>query len=197
MLESDRPPSSLPGAHERVRVPVIRLWQRLVVVLQGDISDEVAARLTDDVLEEIRRSGAAGLVLDVSGILVVDSHLVHVLSSLAQAALIMGTPAVVCGMSPEVAMTLQMMGAEPKFMQTALSLEDALRRLGVRVQLERDQWGHDDSVARDGRPSLPRGSGEHFMDDDRGVPLRPHADQIDRQAGRFFDPPQVRPRRGR
>jgi rsbT antagonist protein RsbS len=189
MLDSDRPPSSLPGARERVRVPVIRLWQRLVVVLQGDISDEVAARLTDDVLEEIRRSGAAGLVLDVSGILVVDSHLVHVLSSLAQAALIMGTPAVVCGMSPEVAMTLQMMGAEPKFMQTALSLEDALRRLGVRVQLERDQWGHEDSVARS--------SGEHFADDDGGVALRSHADQVNRQSGRFFDTPQVRPRRGR
>jgi rsbT antagonist protein RsbS len=186
MIDSERPPSSLPGARERVRVPVIRLWQRLVVVLQGDISDEVAARLTDDVLEEIRRSGAAGLVLDVSGILVVDSHLVHVLSSLAQAALIMGTPAVVCGMSPEVAMTLQMMGAEPKFMQTALSLEDALRRLGVRVQIERDQWGHEDGP-----------SAEHFADDDGGVALRAHADQVNRQSGRFFDAPQVRPRRGR
>src|SRR5262245_18413448 len=163
-MQSERPmPSSFPG-RERVRVPVIRLWSRLVVVLQGDISDEVAARLMDDVLEEIRRSGAAGLVLDVSGILVVDSHLVHVLSSLAQAALIMGTPAVVCGMSPEVAMTLQMMGAEPKFMQTALSLEDALRRLGVRVHLEKDQWGHDDSVSTS--------SGEDLTHDNRGVPFR-------------------------
>src|SRR5262245_37377789 len=180
-------PSSFPG-RERVRVPVIRLWSRLVVVLQGDISDEVAARLMDDVLEEIRRSGAAGLVLDVSGILVVDSHLVHVLSSLAQAALIMGTPAVVCGMSPEVAMTLQMMGAEPKFMQTALTLEDALRRLGVRVQIDRDTWDHGDT---------PELSTEDFTDDNRGVPLRANAGQIDRNADRFFDPTKVRPRRGR
>ena len=186
-MQSERPnPSSFPGERERVRVPVIRLWSRLVVVLQGDISDEVAARLMDDVLEEIRRSGAAGLVLDVSGILVVDSHLVHVLSSLAQAALIMGTPAVVCGMSPEVAMTLQMMGAEPKFMQTALTLEDALRKLGVRVQIERDTWGHSDDE-----------SPEDFADDDGGVPFRSNGDQIDRNANRFLDAPKVRPRRGR
>lgn len=86
-------------------------------------------------------------------------------------------------------MTLQMMGAEPKFMQTALSLEDALRRLGVRVQLERDKWGHDEAAS-----DL---SGEDFAHEDRGVPLRAHADQIDRQANRFFDPGKVRPRRGR
>ncbi len=193
MMQSDRPLSVLPGERERVRVPVIRLWSRLVVVLQGDISDEVAARLMDDVLEEIRRSGAAGLVLDVSGILVVDSHLVHVLSNLAQAALIMGTPAVVCGMSPEVAMTLQMMGAEPKFMQTALTLEDALRRLGVRVQVEQDVWDRDDDD--EGRP--PQLSAEDFADDDGGVPVRPHADQVDRHPHRPFDSRQVRPRRDR
>lgn len=193
MIQSDRPLSVLPGERERVRVPVIRLWSRLVVVLQGDISDEVAARLMDDVLEEIRGSGAAGLVLDVSGILVVDSHLVHVLSNLAQAALIMGTPAVVCGMSPEVAMTLQMMGAEPKFMQTALTLEDALRRLGVRVQVEKDVWDRDDDDD-DGPPQL---SAEDFADDDGGIPVRPHADQIDRNAHRPFDSRKIRPRRSR
>lgn len=193
MMQSDRPMSVLPGERERVRVPVIRLWSRLVVVLQGDISDEVAARLMDDVLEEIRGSGAAGLVLDVSGILVVDSHLVHVLSNLAQAALIMGTPAVVCGMSPEVAMTLQMMGAEPKFMQTALTLEDALRRLGVRVMVEKDVWDRDDDD-EDGPPVF---STEDFADDDGGIPIRPHADQIDRHAHHHLDSRKIRPRRGR
>jgi rsbT antagonist protein RsbS len=193
MLESDVPQSAFPGERERerVRVPVIRLWSRLVVVLQGDISDEVAARLMDDVLEEIRGSGAAGLVLDVSGILVVDSHLVHVLSNLAQAALIMGTPAVVCGMSPEVAMTLQMMGAEPKFMQTALTLEDALRRLGVRVQVEKDVWDREDD---EDEAEL---SGEDLADDDGGLPIRPNAGQVDRYPHRVFDSRKVRSRRSR
>lgn len=190
MMLSERPEArGFTAERERVRVPVIRLWQRLVVVLQGDISDEVAARLMDDVLEEIRRSGGAGLVLDVSGILVVDSHLVHVLSNLAQAALIMGTPAVVCGMSPEVAMTLQMMGAEPKFMQTALTLEDALKRLGVRVQIDEDEWAD-----HDGPPDLSR---EGFANDDRGFAIRSHADEVDRNGNRFFDSGKVRPRGGR
>jgi hypothetical protein len=95
-------------------------------------------------------------------------------------------------MSPEVAMTLQMMGAEPKFMQTALTLEDALRRLGVRVQVEKDVWDRDDDD--DDRPEY---SGEDFADDDGGIAVRSHADQIDRHPHRPFDPRKVRPRRVR
>ena len=47
------------------------------------------------------------------------------------AARLMGTPTVICGMSAPIAMTLQTMGADFRLAQTALTLEDALVRLGV------------------------------------------------------------------
>ena len=113
------------------RIPVIQLWQRIVVPLQGDVTDETAAVLVDDVLRTIRDSAAAGLVIDVTGMWTMDSPLCHVIANLAAAAKLMGTPTVICGMSAPIAMTLQTMGADFRLAQTALTLEDALERLGV------------------------------------------------------------------
>ncbi|MFZ6177170.1 STAS domain-containing protein [Nannocystis pusilla] len=118
-------------AHFEYRTPVIQLWGRLVVPLQGDITDEVAAALVDDVLQRIRDSSAAGLVLDVTGMWTIDSHLCHVIAGLAAAAHLMGTPTVLCGMSGAIAITLQTMGIDFRQLHTALTLEDALERLGV------------------------------------------------------------------
>ncbi|WAS90195.1 STAS domain-containing protein [Nannocystis punicea] len=121
--------------HIEYRTPVIQLWGRLVVPLQGDITDEVAAALVDDVLRRIRDVSAAGLVIDVTGMWTIDSHLCHVIAGLAAAARLMGTPTILCGMSGAIAITLQTMGIDFRQLHTALTLEDALERLGVEPSL--------------------------------------------------------------
>ena len=122
------------------RVPLIRLWNVVLVPLQGELGDEAAARLTDDVLECIHRTGAAGLVLDITGLWMVDSHLCAVLTSLATAAGLVGSRTVISGMKPQIALTLQTMGAELRGATTALSVESALESLGIHA-------------TADGRPS--------------------------------------------
>jgi rsbT antagonist protein RsbS len=119
-----------------LRIPVLRLWRRVVVPLQGDITDQSAAQLVEDVLREIARSGAEGLVLDVTGIWTMDSHLCHVLANLAASARLMGTPTIVCGMSAAIAITLQTMGVDFRSAETALTLEEALERLGVTARVQ-------------------------------------------------------------
>ena len=118
--------------HHLNRIPVIPLWDYLIVPLQGDISDAQADRLTADVLDRVRRRGCDGLVIDLSGLWMVDSHICAVLAHLAAAAELMGTETVICGLSPEVAMTLQAMGVELGGVRTALSLDQGLEALGVR-----------------------------------------------------------------
>src|SRR5512143_3338114 len=103
------------------RLPIIRLWDRVLVPLQGEITDELA-----EVLKAIHQSGAVGLVLDLTGVWIMDSHLCAVLSNLAASAKLMGTPTIISGLSPEIAMTLQTMGVELHAVRTALSLEQAL-----------------------------------------------------------------------
>jgi rsbT antagonist protein RsbS len=117
--------------HELFRIPVIKLWNNIVVPLQGEVSDEMARRLADQVLSRIHESGALGLVLDLTGIWLLDSHLCSVLSHIAEAAGLIGARTIVSGLTPEIALTLQTMGAELRGATTALTLEEALGILGV------------------------------------------------------------------
>ena len=67
------------------RIPIIRLWKVLLVPLQGDVTDTLADRLTEEVLARVHAEEVAGLVIDVTGLWLVDSHLCAVLSRLAEA----------------------------------------------------------------------------------------------------------------
>jgi rsbT antagonist protein RsbS len=125
------------------RLPIIKLWDRILVPIQGEITDDLAEQLSHEVLREIHQSGAHGLVLDLTGVWIMDSHLCSVLSNLASAARLMGTPTIISGLSPEIAMTLQTMGVELEAVRTALSLEQALTMLGLDVR-EADEEGEDD-----------------------------------------------------
>jgi len=114
------------------RVPIIRLWNLLLIPIQGELTDTHAEQLRHDVLDEIHAGGSDGLVMDVTGLWLMDSHLCAVLTQLAQSAALMGTRTVVCGISADIAMTIQSMGLELQGIGTALTLEEALHSFGVR-----------------------------------------------------------------
>jgi rsbT antagonist protein RsbS len=123
---------------ELYRVQIIKLWNNILVPLMGEINDQLARRLNEDVLQRIHETGAAGLVIDVTGVWMMDSHLCSVLSRLAEAAGLIGTRTVISGLTPDIAITLQMMGAELRGAHTALTLEEALESLGVYTTAARD-----------------------------------------------------------
>jgi rsbT antagonist protein RsbS len=114
------------------RLPIIKLWNQILVPLQGEITDEMADRLRSNVLEKIHSMGADGLVIDVTGVWTIDSHLCSVISRLAASAQLMGTRSIICGMSADIAMTLQTMGIDLSGIRTALTVEEAFAILGVR-----------------------------------------------------------------
>lgn len=122
-----------------VGIPVIELWKHLLVPLQGDITDSQMDDLSNAVLERIRDRGTDGLVLDASGVWLLDSHLCAVLGRLAAAARLMGARPVLCGLSPTVVLTLQAMGIELEGVETALGLEAALELLGVSGPRDEDE----------------------------------------------------------
>lgn len=130
---------------ESKRLPIINLWDRILVPLQGDVTDDLAEQLNTDVLKAIHESGARGLVVDLTGVWIMDSHLCAVLTNLAGAARLMGTPTILSGMSPEIAMTLQAMGVELASIRTALTLEQALTMLGLEVHRAEDAELQDEA----------------------------------------------------
>jgi rsbT antagonist protein RsbS len=113
------------------RIPIIRLWSLLLVPVQGELTDTHAEQLRHDVLAEIHAAGSSGLILDVTGLWLMDSHMCAVLTSLAQATALMGTRTIVCGINADTAITIQSMGLELRGVRTALTLEQALQAFGV------------------------------------------------------------------
>jgi rsbT antagonist protein RsbS len=113
------------------QIPIIKLWHLLLVPLQGEMTDDVASRLMSEVLERIYRDGSSGLVIDITGLWIIDSHLCSVLSQISDAAALMGAQSVICGMKPEIALTLETMGVHLDNITSSLDLEGALSLLGV------------------------------------------------------------------
>jgi rsbT antagonist protein RsbS len=130
-------------AKSRDAIPVIELWGHLLVPLQGDVSDTQMYEVVDAVLHRISRHGADGLIIDTSGIWIMDSHLCAGLGRLATSASIMGVPTVLCGLTADVVVTLESMGFELTELQTATSLERAMEKLGVFIERRPRPRFHD------------------------------------------------------
>jgi rsbT antagonist protein RsbS len=96
------------------------------------MTDELANELTHEVLDRIHQLGCLGLVIDITGLWIVDSHLCAVLSQLSSAAALMGARTFISGMKPDIALALETMGVQLKGVRTTLDLEDALELLGIR-----------------------------------------------------------------
>lgn len=148
------------------RIPIIKLWTLLLVPLQGELTDQLANQLTSEVLSRIHEEGCSGLVIDITGLWLVDSHLCAVLSELSSAASLMGARTLLSGMKPDIALTLETMGVELRGVRTTLNLEDALSALGViGPRDEFDPLDDDDGRALSGRAADDL---EHLLADRRG-----------------------------
>ncbi|MFD5544008.1 STAS domain-containing protein, partial [Streptomyces sp. NPDC127079] len=99
---------SLPGGS--ALVPVLALGDILLVSLQGELHDSVAEQLQQDITQRVAGSEASGVVIDVSGVEIVDSFLGRVIAEIAANARLLAARTVVCGMRPAVAITLVELG---------------------------------------------------------------------------------------
>jgi rsbT antagonist protein RsbS len=129
-MKSWLPKRSSPLA-EVVRIPIIRLYDNLIVSVQVSLSDRLVMQLKDDITDTIERTGARGLVIDLSGIDMMDSYISKALRDIGLIAKLMGVRTVISGVAPMIAMTLTEMGLDLKGVSTALSLEGALETLGT------------------------------------------------------------------
>ena len=106
-------------------IPILRVADNLLVTVQTDLHDAVADAF-QDLLVTIERTGAAGLLIDVSGLDLVDSYVARVLVDTAKMAKLMGTETVIVGIRPEVGATLVRMGFTMSGVRTALNIDEGL-----------------------------------------------------------------------
>lgn len=93
--------------------PVLRLRDRLLLMpIVGIIDTHRAAQLTEALLQAIHTDRAKAVVIDITGVPAVDSRVAQHLVQAVSAARLMGTRAVVTGLSPEVAQSMVTLGID-------------------------------------------------------------------------------------
>ncbi len=119
------------------RIPIIKIRDFLIVSIQVDMHDRLALQLQTQILEEIARTHARGVLIDISTLEMVDSFIGRVLSGMASMASIMDAAVVIVGMQPAVAITLVELGLEMPGVETALNMELGMEMLEKRLESER------------------------------------------------------------
>src|SRR5215813_4489184 len=109
------------------QIPILKIGSTLLATIQIELHDTVVDSFQNDVLEEIEKTGARGLIVDISALETVDSYVARMLANTAKMAKLMGTKTVIVGMRPAVAATLVRMGYFMEGITTALSLEEGLK----------------------------------------------------------------------
>jgi rsbT antagonist protein RsbS len=124
-------PARLPSAAPRggFRTPIVRLYQNLIVPIQGTLADGMVADLQEQVAERVMSDDAKGLIIDVSAVDVMDSYVTRIVRDLALTARLMGVRTVLSGVQVNVAITMIEMGMELSGVKTTLNLERALEHL--------------------------------------------------------------------
>ena len=119
------------------KIPIIKLHENLIVSIQIALSDNLIQQLKDDITAKIEQWDAWGLVLDVSGVDVIDSYLTRSIRDIGMVAKLMGVETVICGMDAMISMTMVEMGMDLAGVTTKLNLEDALAHLDRRHAAKR------------------------------------------------------------
>ena len=114
---------------EGARIPILKVGRVLIVPIQVDMDDQTVMMLQERILSELERTGARGVLIDISLLEMVDSFIGRVLSDIAAMARIMDARTVVVGMQPAVAITLVELGLELRGVDTVLNVDEGIKLL--------------------------------------------------------------------
>jgi len=114
----------------RGSIPILRIGPTLLATVHIELHDAVAEVFQEDILNAIEKTGANGLLIDISGLDMVDTYVARILAETGRMAKLMGTSTIIVGIRPEVAATLIQMGYTMEGVRTALNVDDALEMFG-------------------------------------------------------------------
>lgn len=118
------------------RLPILEIGDALLVSIQVDLDDHTALQLEDDLATRVVDSGAHGVLIDISGLEIVDSFIGRMLASIASITRVLDADTVVVGMRPAVAITMVELGLSLGGVHTALDVEKGLALLARNRQAE-------------------------------------------------------------
>jgi rsbT antagonist protein RsbS len=126
------------------KIPLQLAQECVVASIQVDLDDEVLLVFRDELLEFVRASGARGVILDLSGVQVMDAVEFGALRDTMRMARLMGALTVVSGLQPGVVSALIDLGADTDGVEATATLDDAFHRMG-QLRRGKDTRGGEES----------------------------------------------------
>jgi rsbT antagonist protein RsbS len=125
------------------RIPILRMGNFLLVTIQVDLYDRLAQNLESDLVQMVSKTGARGVLIDISALSIVDSFMGRIIGNIGSVSKIMDAETVVVGMQPAVAITLIELGLELKGVHTALNVERGMQLLKDKILVDDDEPEED------------------------------------------------------
>ncbi len=115
------------AAIRELSTPVIRLYHRVLLLpLIGAIDTHRADQLMETVLLKVVDEQAHVIIIDIAGVLVVDTKVADHLLKTTEAVRLLGAQTILSGISPTIAKTIVNLGMNISAMHTRSRLADAL-----------------------------------------------------------------------
>ena len=119
--------------------PVTEVWEDVLMLpIVGMIDSRRAQDIMTAVLTKIGETHARSLILDISGVAVMDTAVANHLIKISKASKLMGSTCIISGVSPAIAQTVIELGINVGEVRTTATLRDALtvalRDAGVEIQ---------------------------------------------------------------
>jgi rsbT co-antagonist protein RsbR len=123
---------------ESLSTPVVQVWEGVLAMpLVGSIDSQRAMRIMEDLLTAIAERKAECVIIDITGVPVVDTQVAQYLIQAAQASMLLGCEVALVGIGVELAQTLVHLGVDFHTLNTLVNLQAgiawAFSRRGLQV----------------------------------------------------------------
>jgi rsbT co-antagonist protein RsbR len=118
--------------------PIIDLWEGIITLpIVGTIDTQRAREIAESLLEAIVARSAAYVIIDVTGVAMIDTKTADYLVRMTRSAELLGSHCVITGIGPDVARTLAELGVELGNVRTLRTLREGLKDGLMRLRAER------------------------------------------------------------
>lgn len=108
---------------------VLKQGDILITSIQGELTDRDFSQLRDELIDKIGRDHAAGVLIDLSMLDILDSFGTRMLSGIVYATKLRGAKSIVVGIRPDVALSIVQLGLRFEDIPVAIDLEEGFALL--------------------------------------------------------------------
>jgi rsbT co-antagonist protein RsbR len=108
--------------------PVIKIWDDVLVLpVIGTVDSRRAQIMMENLLQSIVDSGCTMAILDITGVLRIDTQVANHLIKTVEAVRLLGGECIISGISPAIAQTIVQLGIDLSAIKTKANLQEGMR----------------------------------------------------------------------